>query len=333
MLDAARAGVQASFAVVGYKGRAWSLKHRGENTLVRDAKGAPVPTLEIVIVGVAPAVSKIYYQKAYVEGDDNAPDCFSIDGVAPDNASPKKQNDICATCRHNQWGSRVTDAGKRAKSCQDSRRIAIVPLGDILNKTLGGPMLLRVPPTSLPNLASYSDLLERKGADFPYVATVLGFDYAVAYPKLTFEAAGFLNDEQARQVLEVIDDPLIGRMLFEAAPTESAAAPAAGGEAEEEEHPLEGKLAAAFQQPRPETVVNLPTRQQAQTTNPFFGGLGNGSAAPAPAPEPEPEPAVAGETQAAPRGRRRAAAAAPAAAPASLESALQDLLDDEAESA
>ena len=81
MLDNARAGVQASFAVVGYKGRSWRLKHRGEETLLRDAQNRPMPELDVVIVGVAPSISKIYYARAYVEGDDSAPDCFSLDGV------------------------------------------------------------------------------------------------------------------------------------------------------------------------------------------------------------------------------------------------------------
>jgi hypothetical protein len=275
MLAAARAGVQASFAVIGYKGRSWRLKHRGEEILLRDDRGTPTPHLDVVIVGVANAISKIYYEKSYVEGDDNPPDCFSLDGITPDAAAPKKQHDVCATCRHNAWGSRITEAGKRAKSCQDSRRIAIVPLGDILNEQLGGPMLLRIPPTSLPNLANYSDLLERKSADFNYVGTRISFDYDVAYPKLEFQALGWLTTEQAVQVVGadgnggVCANPLIDRMLNDFGPTEPAAAPAAAPSA------LAGEPPAVLKQKSNGSSKVIPIKA---------------SDPPQPEPEPEPEP-------------------------------------------
>jgi hypothetical protein len=344
MLAAARAGVQASFAVIGYKGRTWSLKHRGEKILLRDDRGTPTPQLDVVIVGVANAISKIYYERGYVEGDDNPPDCFSLDGITPDAAAPNKQHDVCATCRHNQWGSRITDAGKRAKSCQDSRRIAVVPLGDIQNEQLGGPMLLRIPPTSLPNLANYSDLLERKSADFNYVGTRISFDYNVAYPKLEFQALGWLTTEQAVQVVGtdgnggVCANPLIDRMLNDFGPTEPAAAAAADAD------PLAGQGPAEV-----------------------FKGKGNGSskvipikASDPPAPEPEPEPeeqgppapppaepepekpaatnknpfaaaakqqAAAAPAKAPPKATPSKQAAMPSPAPADLEAAIGDLLD------
>jgi len=346
MLDAARAGVQASFAVVGYKGRSWRLKHRGEETLLRDGQNRPIPELEVVIVGVAPSVSKIYYAKSYTEGDDSAPDCFSLDGVAPDAAAPKKQNATCGTCPHNQWGSRITEAGKRAKSCQDSRRIAIVPLLDIENESLGGPMLLRIPPTSLPNLANYADFLTRKGADVPWVGTKLSFDYDVAYPKIVFEALGFLNDDQAQQVVDVMQNPLIERMLFDAGPIESAPAAGAAGE-------IAGKPPAAMQ-----SATVTPLRRAASTPAAEPPPIQE-PPPPEPAPEPEPEPppepeaattvvknpfaaatrpagtapqaAPAAAKPAATRQRRVASATqTPAAAPPDLEEAIDDLLQDAA---
>lgn len=60
MLDSARAGVQSSFAVVGYKGKNWRLKYRGEENLVRDGQGRPMNDLEVVIVGIAPNVAKTF---------------------------------------------------------------------------------------------------------------------------------------------------------------------------------------------------------------------------------------------------------------------------------
>jgi hypothetical protein len=221
-LAAAQAGVQASFAIIGYKGRNWRIKFRGEDEMVLDDRNTPSPTLDVVIVGVSPAISKQWYEKAFVEGSDAAPDCFSVDGMTPDLASPKRQCQTCAVCPHNQWGSRVTEAGKKGKSCQDSRRLAVVPLGDIENESYEGPMLLRVPPMSLGNLANFATMLQRKGAQLEFVAIQLGFDYDVAYPRITFKAMRWLSNEEAVQVVGpdgkggAAGNPKIQRMLAEA---------------------------------------------------------------------------------------------------------------------
>jgi hypothetical protein len=328
MLDNARAGVQSSFAVISVKGRVWRTKHRGEETPVLDARGQPVATLEVVIVGVAPNVSKTFYQKGFVEGSDDSPDCFSLDGIAPDATAPKKQNETCATCPQNMWGSRVTDNGKRAKACSDQRRIAVVPTGDILNKNMGGPMLLRLPPTSLPNLASYSDFLERKGADFPYVATRLGFDYDVAYPKVSFDALGYLDDAQAAQVVEVMSNPLIDRMLYEAAPTELGAAVAAGVKPGGQVVPMARPAIG------PATVPAAPPVATPQKVpyNPFATAAPAEPAPTSPPPAPvieQPPTETVEATPARASNRRRQPLPSPITAPPDLAGAIDDLLDEQ----
>lgn len=339
MLDHARAGVQSSFAVVGYKGKNWRLKYRGEENLVRDGQGRPMNDLEVVIVGIAPNVAKTFYAKAYADGDDNAPDCFSLDGVQPDASAPKKQNPTCGNCPNNQWGSRITDNGKRAKACADSRRIAVVPRGDIENESYGGPMLLRIPATSLPNLAGYADFLTRKGADVPWVGTKLSFDYDVAYPKLVFETTGFLSDAEAQAVLEAMENPLIERMLHDAGPTESAPAATAGADT------IPGRPPAAMT-----GGVVTPLRRAAGTPTPEPEPVGDPEPEPEPEGEPEPTPPVAAQgrpnpfaaatqqqvvvQQSKPNGaakparRTASAVTVPEKAPADLESAIDDLLSD-----
>src|SRR4051812_22219705 len=147
MLAAGQAGIQASFAVVKYKGSKWAVRHRGETKhLLRD--GAPEPFLDVVIVGVASGISKQYYDTKWREGDEGVPPaCFSVDGVRPDAASPKRQCETCAACEQNVWGSKINDNGKKVKACDDRRRIAVVPYGDMTNEGYGGPMLLVLPPT------------------------------------------------------------------------------------------------------------------------------------------------------------------------------------------
>lgn len=236
MNAAAQAGMSASFGVIGFKGKNWRIKHRGEEILVKDDRGNPAPTLDVIIVGISPNISKQWYEKKYTEGDDASPDCFSIDGVTPDASSPKKQCASCAVCPANQWGSRITEAGKKAKACQDSRRLAVVPSGDVRNESFGGPMLLRLPPTSLQNLAGFSRELTRFGAQPFMVQTILGFDHNMAYPMITFKASGWVTDEDTAMALkDVLEDPLIEQMLAEEATVDAGqpetSALAAGGPA------------------------------------------------------------------------------------------------------
>lgn len=305
MTAAAQAGVQASFAVVAYKGKNWRLKYHGEETVLMDDQRRPVPDLDVVIVGVSPSISKQFYEKKFTEGSDEAPDCFSVDGIAPDPSSPKKQCATCGVCPKNAWGSRITDDGKKGKACQDSRRLAIVPLADPMNEVCGGPMLLRIPPMSLNNLANYAKFVEMKGAGLECVATRLKFDVDMAYPRIQFEALGWLDDAQAALVVGpdgksgICADPLIDRMLVDA--VSEATHDPASAPAQEQTDALAGPAPAAVQA-RVEAAAVAPA--QPEWPGPSVGQPV--AAAPAPAP--------AATTKAKPVNPFTAPAAAPVAA-------------------
>lgn len=215
------AGIAAPFAIIGYKGARWSIRHRGTTTVLErfDAQGRRdgfVPFLDVVILLAATHHSKVYYAKNYQDGDDDVPDCWSTNGAAPDQAAPKPQSPICATCKWNEFGSRVNQAtGSKGKACSDTRRMAVVPFADIENVSLGGPMLLRVPPASLGAVGEYSDMLKANAAPYSAIATRIGFDPSEAYPKMTFEPIAALTDDQMRQVLKMQDHPLVERIVQE----------------------------------------------------------------------------------------------------------------------
>jgi hypothetical protein len=216
---AAKADIQGGFAVVGIRGKVWSVKHRGEVDVIKNPDGLPMQRLEVVIVGAAPNLSKQWYQAGYTEGSDNAPDCFSTNGKTPDPSSAKRQSALCSSCPRNVFGSRITENGKRGKECSDRKLLAIVPAGDIMNERYDGPMLLRLPPTSLVLLARYTDMLESKGASLESVVTGLTFGVDAAYPRVEFSVLGWLDEQQALQVVGpdgnsgVCADPKIERML------------------------------------------------------------------------------------------------------------------------
>lgn len=223
--DELGAGVAASYAVMGIKGKVWSVKFGGEEQqLMRDDGDGPRNSIEVVLVKASPAISKIYYKNGYTDGSNQPPDCWSGNGITPDPSVKEKVCPTCAQCPMNAWGSRTTDAGKQAKACADSRRVAVVPLNDIPNEMSGGPMLLRVPAASLKDLKAYGDLLA--GFNYPYfaAATRIAFDVNEAFPKFVFSAIRPLNEAEAAQVLELREDRRVSTVLAETPATATAGA-------------------------------------------------------------------------------------------------------------
>lgn len=159
-----------------------------------------LPTLElnVMIVDANPSVSKIFYSTGYNPAADDAvaPDCFSDNGVGPSTQAGNPQNQTCATCPHNVFGSRITPAGTKVKACQDSKKLAVL-LADEPSNTI---YELRVPAASMVNLATLMKQLVSGGVPVPGVVFQLSFDSTADYPKLTFKALSFATPEQAERV-------------------------------------------------------------------------------------------------------------------------------------
>lgn len=268
-------GVQPSFAVVTFRGKVWRVRYKGDDIIIKGGDGEPVSSIVAVIVKASPAISKIFYIKSYADGDDHPPDCYSLDGVRPEPNVPNKQCDTCAACPNNVWGSRVTDTGAKAKACSDNRRLAVVPYPDVRNEAFGGPMLLRVPPTSLQELVRFADQL--KQAQVPYQAIVvkISFDFELAYPRLVFTPVRALNVNEANTIAEYIKSEQLHRMLMEPVQGDETN-PAANGAAE----PASPQVPAVVAQPQP--APPKPQAAPAPQAQPAAQ-----PAAPARKPEPE----------------------------------------------
>jgi len=259
--DDLSAGVQGGFGLMKYKGKVWSLAYRGNETaLMRDDGDGPRNSIEIVILKASQHIAKIFYENGYVEGSTAAPDCFSTNGLTPDMGSAKRQSPTCAACPRNAWGSRITPAGKQGKACSDSKRTAIVPLADLKNEMFGGPMLLRVPAASLQELAQFGQKMQGLGYPYYSIGIRVAFDAAEAFPKFVFSAIRPLSDVEAKLVLKMRDEPLVGRILSEG--TENAANPSAAPTALPSpfEQPLQ-QSPAPVAQPAPVVPVVAPTPQ------------------------------------------------------------------------
>lgn len=264
--DDLSAGIAASFAVMGYKGKVWSVKYRGdEKQLLRDDGDGARNSIEVVIVASSRHLSKIYYASGYVEGSSAAPDCFSNNSVTPDPSSVHLQNPTCASCERNKWGGKISElTGKPAKECQDNKRLAIVPLLDIPNEIYGGPMLLRVPAASLQEIAQFDNKMRQLGYPHYAYGTRISFDTSLAYPKFQFSPIRPLTDAEAKKVIELRGHPLTARVLSET----SGVVTSAGNNVVD--------AASVFEQPpkpevKPETKKEEPQSAQPQKSSPLTG--------------------------------------------------------------
>lgn len=203
---------------ISIKGSRFRINDNGAETVLPDH------TLEIIIVGANPNLSKTWYKKAWTPDSEPAsPDCSSLDGIRPSADSAEPQNDLCASCPQNQWGSKVTPQGQRIKACADQKRLAVVAANDP-----SGPVyLLQVTPAALRGLNQYQKDLSVRGIPAEVVKTKVSFDTKASFPKLEFTFGGFLTPEQ-----QEIVDGLFGSSQVHEVTGEATAPPVAKIEVE-----------------------------------------------------------------------------------------------------
>jgi hypothetical protein len=201
------------FAVISKKGAKWRIKYKGEETLIKNADGDPAPSLEAVIVKANPFINKQFYKGKWSEGSTSAPDCYSLDGKVPAANVERPEHHNCAGCPNNVWGSKINENGKKVKACQDTKKLAIVPLADIKNEGFNGPMLYRATSSELGDLGTFADQMKSRGFPYNSVAVRMGFDSDASYPRVTFKAIRPLTAEEAQQVLEIYNSDSVHRVL------------------------------------------------------------------------------------------------------------------------
>jgi hypothetical protein len=204
------------FPVISIKGKVFHIQRGDERTLVtKNGEDEPASSLEAIIVAVNPNKSKVFYDSGYEEGSAAKPTCYSNDGVGPAADAEEPQSKKCATCPHNQWGSRITDNGGKGKACGDSMRLAISSPSQI-----NDPMLIRVPAASLKTLGQYGQQLAKRGVEPQHVVTRIGFDYNVAHPALTFKAVRFVEEHELEEIESVLfeEEETISQITGTAAP-------------------------------------------------------------------------------------------------------------------
>lgn len=201
-------GVGLGFPIMSIKGKVWAIARGKEKQMILNSEGDPRASIEVVIIKGNKHLSKVYYKGGYTEGSTEKPTCYSNDAVAPAGDAVEKQAANCATCKNNQWGSRIGDGGKKGKACSDSRRVAVAPAG-----LLNDPMLLRIPAATLKPLMEYNEELGKRSRKYQLVVTKLGFDPESLSPKITFKYVRDVTTEEALVIVESMNSDTTVKIL------------------------------------------------------------------------------------------------------------------------
>ena len=201
------------FPVISIKGKVFAVVRDGERELQMNPKDpdSAATSLNVVLLKVNKGTSKVFYIKGYDKdsSEGQKPDCYSNDGIEPAADAQNKQAKKCATCAHNQWGSRISERGAtKGKACSDAVRMAVAPAGQ-----LNDAMLLRIPPASIKALGEYGQMLAKRGVGYNMVVTKVGFDLQAESPKLTFSPVGLLDDDGFAEVQEIIQSDIVASIL------------------------------------------------------------------------------------------------------------------------
>lgn len=204
--DAAEEFASVKFPVISIKGSRFHVSRDGEKTLIMRPKTAatdpdePATYIDTVILNIQKA--KTFYAEGYVEGSDGKPDCFSNDGITPDASVEAKQCSTCSLCPKNAWGSGTNDKGEatKGKACSDVQRLAV---------NINDPMMLRVPPASLKNLAEMSKQLSKKGVPLNGVVTRISFDPTASSPVMVFKPVGYVSADDFAKAQALMNDDLV----------------------------------------------------------------------------------------------------------------------------
>lgn len=144
-------GIGQSYGILSYKGKVWSLRHRGEtNMFLRKEDNSPMNYIDVVILRQSPNKSKSFYAPGSYDPTNpntSAPLCASLDGIKPDADVTQKQSESCALCPHNQF--KVGQDGRKRRDCSDFKRLSVflLPSSSMLavGEVMLEPIFLRVP--------------------------------------------------------------------------------------------------------------------------------------------------------------------------------------------
>jgi hypothetical protein len=165
--------------------------------------------LELVIVDFVATNS--FYAGKFDANNPAPPNCFAVGtnirAMVPVKESPEIQNDNCAECPMNAWGSDGT-----GKACKNGRRLAVLPPDADADTPL---WLLDVSPTALKGFDGYvAGVVRTFGMPPIAVVTQVSMDDQAEYQRLVFSdpkpnenlAVAHARMDEARELLVALPD-------------------------------------------------------------------------------------------------------------------------------
>lgn len=213
-------GIGSSYGIIGYKGKVWSLRLRGETHIfTRPEDGSPAAFLDVIVLRQLSNKSKSYYPpNTYQDGQiGTRPQCSALDGITPDADIATPMSTACALCPKNTF--KITADGRKTRDCSDYKRLAVLIMPAQTRALLGAalmePVFLRVPAASLNDLAMLGEGMQAQGFHFSTYITRIGFNPEKPHPQMTFRALQGLTDKEAPIVLPLRSDPTALRITGE----------------------------------------------------------------------------------------------------------------------
>lgn len=217
-------GIGTSYGIVGYKGKTWSLRYRGETHLFKNAQGELAQAIYVAILHAAPGKSKSYFPN-YEDNAKDPPLCSSLDGVVPDEGVEQQQAEACAICSRNVL--KTLPNGRRGKECQDYKRLAVMLMPNATAPMFGEPLLepvfLRVPPASLNSLGMLEQRMGPKGLGYHFSAYLTKISFVqvdakgqpMAYPQMEFYAVRPFKPDEMVPIKDMRKNPQCQRITGE----------------------------------------------------------------------------------------------------------------------
>ena len=148
-----------------------------------------LPVETVIVSGITSARTCFTNEGAHM--------CSSNDGVVPaaDTATP--QENKCAICTHNQWGSKITPNGKRGKRCREFSQLSLIQLPS------RHKLSLVVPATSLRALRDYEKQVVSRGEKLSNVVTKIDTTESNNRTSLSFRVTRFLQDGELDELKKV----------------------------------------------------------------------------------------------------------------------------------
>jgi hypothetical protein len=250
----ALAGGNAASGVkrVSIKGGVFRLMSAGKEIAAIDERH-----LDVIIVKAAPKVSRVFYAASYdKDAAAAAPDCTSADGEKPDAGVKNKQSATCAQCAQNIAGSGTG----QSRACRYQQRLAVVlannPEGDVMQVTLPAASIFGKEEGGKRPLQAYARYMaaQTPPVNLDTIVTRMKFDTKAESPKLVFEAARWLTDDEYTAAQEQAKSSDAAKAVSATPAALDGAAPA--------------PLALGGKRPAAATVAALPEQDESEEEAP-----------------------------------------------------------------